>query len=547
MYTTFQGMAEDRSYFVDQRRDDDDNEEVMMASGEESEAYQEQEKREESMNLIWEGPNGINPQRVKLLHVRGIIGRNIYFRDDQVRRLYFTVHDNLSLVSEEEAESLRVSLVFTSEFTPFPTASPNWREFRQSVPTEKFNCSSITVCVWAETTHEDNPNSDDDDDDCESELVFKEIVDLTDLVFISTLKGFTNVKYGDTHNMLFFSMEDGIYARKCDTHLLSVESTSEGAKKIEPRYKIADPVSYDIKTLTELINKQEQYAKVKKEHDELLKIINEKIQSRINYFTKLKRLNEAKARVLFLKQELQRQSAELKSEEAPLLEEQKLFVERARQLEAAQTILVKSIEDYNAMKPLFNALVAELERVNKIVAVLQWRLVRDLRIPYEIAPYEPQKGVSNLTMSPLSIPPISVTSQQNKPQEKDLYSSYAINGIPLSDSALYPNGCEEEVSSALGNCCHLLSLMSRYLDVPLRYQMEVMGSRSSIYDDTRTMKFPLYLKGADPDRFTNALFFINKNVEQILDSVGIKPDNLLRTLSNLRLVYAEADEKLKKY
>ena len=537
-------MAEDRPYYLDQRRDDDD-EEVAMMPGEDNDAYQEQEKREESMNLIWEGPNGINPQRVKLLHVRGIIGRNIYYRDDQIRRLYFTIHDNLSLVSEEEAESLRVSLVFTSEFTPFPTASPNWREFRQSVPTEKFNCSSITVCVWAETTQDDDDNDEDDGGGYESELVFKEIVDLTDLVFISTSKGFTNVKYGDTHNMLFFCMEDGIYARKCDTHLISVESTSEGARKIEPRYKIADPVSYDIKTLTELINKQEQYAKVKKEHDELLKIINEKIQSRINYFTKLKRLNEAKARVLFLKQELQRQSSELKSEEAPLLEEQKLFVERARQLEAAQTILVKSIEDYNAMKPLFNALVAELERVNKIVAVLQWRLVRDLRIPYEIAPYNPVVTVSNLTMSPLSIPPIPVLNQLKQPQDENEYSSFAINGIPLSDSALYPSGCEEEVSSALGSCCHLLTLMARYLDVPLRYQMEVMGSRSTIYDDSRTTKFPLYLKGADPDRFASALFFINKNVEQILDSIGVQPDSLYKTLSNLYKVYLEADEKIK--
>lgn len=534
-------------------RHDDDDEVMIGGGGGEKSLYHDQEQREESMNLIWEGPNGINPKRIKLFHVRGIIGRNIYFRDDQIQRLYFTIHDNLSLMSEEEGQTLQASLIFTSEITPFPTASPNWREFRPSLPTEKFDCSSVTVCVWAELNNNDNVdnnnnvnNNDDDKDKYKSELVFKEVVDLTDLVFVSTSKGFVNVKYGDTHNMLFFCMEDGVYTRRCDTHLLSVESTSEGARKNEPRYKIADPVSYDIKTLTELINKQEQYAKVKKEHDELLSSINEKIQSKINYFTKLKRLNEAKARVLFLKQELERQTSELKSEEAPLLEEQKLFIERARQLEAAQALLVKSIEDYNAMKPLFNALVAELERVNKIIAVLQWRLVRDLRIPYEIAPYKPQETVANLMgSSSLGMPPASVLQQQKQPQDESSASTYAINGIPLADSAQFPSGCEDEVASALGSCCHLLSLMGRYLDVPMRYQMEVMGSRSSIYDENRLEKLPLYIKGADPDRFTRGVFFMNKNVEQILDAVGVPPDSLRKTLCNIHKVYVEASEKVK--
>ena len=64
--------------------------------------YREQEQREAEMNLVWDGPNGINPKRVRLFHVRGIIGRNVYFRETDVRRLYFTIHDNLALVCGDD-------------------------------------------------------------------------------------------------------------------------------------------------------------------------------------------------------------------------------------------------------------------------------------------------------------------------------------------------------------------------------------------------------------------------------------------------------------
>lgn len=46
-------------------------------------------------------------------------------------------------------------------------------------------------------------------------------------------------------------------------------------------------------------------------------------------------------------------------------------------------------------------------------------------------------------------------------------------------------------------------------------------------------RFPLYPRGVDNTRFEYAVFLLNKNVEQILNSQGIDAKNLRNTLPNL--------------
>lgn len=41
----------------------------------------------------------------------------------------------------------------------------------------------------------------------------------------------------------------------------------------------------------------------------------------------------------------------------------------------------------------------------------------------------------------------------------------------------------QEVSTALGYALHLVALLSKFLQVPLRYYPEVVGSRSRLRDD----------------------------------------------------------------
>ena len=125
-----------------------------------------------------------------------------------------------------------------------------------------------------------------------------------------------------------------------------------------------------------------------------------------------------------------------------------------------------------------------------------------------------------------------------------------INGFRLPNSDF--TGCDEEqIATALGNfllffflnfilffsvnflffffiylfinvigiVCHILLQVSKYLDVPLRYPMIPMCSRSVIRDDISQQtspKFPLYSRGVDRTRFEYGVFLLNKNLEQVI-------------------------------
>ena len=115
----------------------------------------------------------------------------------------------------------------------------------------------------------------------------------------------------------------------------------------------------------------------------------------------------------------------------------------------------------------------------------------------------------------------------------------------------------ERLAAALGYVAHILQLLSVYFDIPLRYPVRPVNSRSYICDivpvslvatskknasvknQTETIKFPLYIDhvGVERERtrFAYAVFLLNKNIEQILnahglDAYGVAPH---LTLSNL--------------
>jgi hypothetical protein len=98
---------------------------------------------------------------------------------------------------------------------------------------------------------------------------------------------------------------------------------------------------------------------------------------------------------------------------------------------------------------------------------------------------------------------------------------------------------EEQTATALGLVCHLVFILAKYLDIPLRYAVVPKCSRSYIINIQSAHKgqYPLYSRGVDSSRFQYAVFLLNKNVEQLLDSreLGLKqPRELRETLPNLR-------------
>jgi hypothetical protein len=115
---------------------------------------------------------------------------------------------------------------------------------------------------------------------------------------------------------------------------------------------------------------------------------------------------------------------------------------------------------------------------------------------------------------------------------------FTINGLPLPNSS-YDDSDEDMVGAALGYAAGLVDLLQYYLAVPLPYPVVPYGSRSIIQDQISTLAgsqrtFPLYIKGTIRFRFDYGVFLLNKNIECLAESQGLKVIDIRHTLPNLK-------------
>ncbi|TPX45942.1 hypothetical protein SeMB42_g03844 [Synchytrium endobioticum] len=130
--------------------------------------------------------------------------------------------------------------------------------------------------------------------------------------------------------------------------------------------------------------------------------------------------------------------------------------------------------------------------------------------------------------------------------ESDIYnpSIYAMSPCPLAYTVCglrlpnsdYSAKDEDKIATALGYTAHLITMIAYYLQVPLRYAIRPMSLRSSIRDRVTRQyqdnpEFPLYSKGNDRFRFDYGVFLLNKDVEQLMNYVGLNVSNLRNTFS----------------
>jgi hypothetical protein len=125
-------------------------------------------------------------------------------------------------------------------------------------------------------------------------------------------------------------------------------------------------------------------------------------------------------------------------------------------------------------------------------------------------------------------------------QEQEKGKRYSIRGIVLPHESAFSTAPEEQVSTALGYTCHLISLASKYLQVPLRYLPQHFVSRSSIKDEIlmHTREWPLYLKGVDRDQIRVGFRMLQRDVKQVLSSQGIAYVENGHVLLNLSLLFS---------
>ncbi|EQL37801.1 hypothetical protein BDFG_00849 [Blastomyces dermatitidis ATCC 26199] len=131
---------------------------------------------------------------------------------------------------------------------------------------------------------------------------------------------------------------------------------------------------------------------------------------------------------------------------------------------------------------------------------------------------------------------------------EDLQAIYPIEPIPEKPLAFticsraLPNSTFEDmdkecIAAALGYTAHLVYLLSFYLSVPLPYPVQPYLSHSFIQDPISVglpqRTFPLYPVNAHY-RFEYGVFLLNKNIEYLMNRMGLRVIDVRHTLPNLK-------------
>ncbi|XP_065619573.1 vacuolar protein sorting 38 [Quercus suber] len=127
--------------------------------------------------------------------------------------------------------------------------------------------------------------------------------------------------------------------------------------------------------------------------------------------------------------------------------------------------------------------------------------------------------------------------------------------LPFKQMSFFTDKKEVQRSAtALGYVAHAVSLIASYLKVPLRYPFRLGGSHSYIIDyspsieptssdsssntelstSMKHVEFPLFLEGQDTTRAAYAVFLLNKDLEQLLNFIGVKSLGPCHVLANLK-------------
>jgi len=123
---------------------------------------------------------------------------------------------------------------------------------------------------------------------------------------------------------------------------------------------------------------------------------------------------------------------------------------------------------------------------------------------------------------------------------------YAIRGIEFQPPFEGSQRDDEQISTVLGYIVHMTLLASKYLEIPLRYQLLFFASRSMIRDpvqkDPKEQNLPLYRKDVEPERFRRAFHWLTRDVEQLLAARNIAYVRNKDILYNLGLFFKEEIE-----
>jgi len=240
---------------------------------------------------------------------------------------------------------------------------------------------------------------------------------------------------------------------------------------------------------------------------EELKRLQARVNSRLDmhkqFYKKIQARDSHKTKLETLKKEYKYQKGQLDSDKTKVTSWRSSILPRVQKLKEAELQLQASEMSLKERRAHLQEEKSELETQLCYIGLHNSRLIQELGAIYKIV--EVEKNV------------------------------FAINGFVLPDSDSFNGHDDEKLAIALGYVCHIIFLLAKYLEVPLRYPMTPMCSRSFIRDDILNQgKYQLYLKGVEKTQFQYGVFLLNKNLEQLMHSQRLEVNSLRSTLPNLQ-------------
>ncbi|KAF6824874.1 uv radiation resistance protein [Colletotrichum musicola] len=346
----------------------------------------------------------------------------------------------------------------------------------------------VTIKIWAKRTS--------------WTLLLEDTIDLRSLHFIGTLQ---NHRFPP--NGLVFHLVDGIYS-------LDVPAKHVHPKDLPPLQTSSYNALMKLATLDNSI--QDAIA------------TQEQITAQINGILEQIPHNEAPAaeeKVKLARKYVSAEQRALKAAEKRREELRESIRARREAIANGRALQVKAEEDVaNAAEHLASS-KALLAQTQEQIRGQRRRICADLSHIYQIVP-APSSGTLNFQIAGLPLP-------------NSEYDTSASRG---------PD--DDRLSAALGYVAALTSVLQFYLSVPLPYPITAFASRSSIRDDislltdlnsaqaARQRDFPLYIprggSTAAHYRFDYGWFLLNKDIEALCASQGLKIPDIRQTLPNLK-------------
>ncbi|XP_063807313.1 UV radiation resistance-associated gene protein isoform X1 [Pseudophryne corroboree] len=421
----------------------------------------------------------LHSQQRRLRHLRNIAARNIVSKNGyRLLDTYFTLH---------LCDGSKICREFYKSEVVKDSLNPTWRSLDFGLMPDRLDTSvsCFVVRIWGGKKD-----------------VYRLLIEWK--VNLDGLKYLGPQIHACNPNEIIFGLNDGYYGASFESKS-NTESCRNSHLQVEQN---AVRNSYGVFSLLRLHRAQCAIKQTQVTVQKIGKEIEEKLRLSSSS-NELKKEGEClRLKILVLQDELERQKKALRREMELLHKEHNALNVKRNKFNMQREKLQKKSESLNELRKECTAKRELFLKTNAQLTIRCRQLLSELSYIYPVDAHD----------------------------QKD----YFICGVKLPNSEDFQAKDDGSVAVALGYTAHLVSMISFFLQVPLRYPILHKGSRSAIKDNIndklteKEREFPLYPKGGEKLQFDYGVYLLNKNIAQLRYQHSLGTPDLRQTLPNLK-------------